>query len=80
MGSHNPYEKVFLEQILGNNHFDKTTISMDTGYPTKVALEGYALFEEPSKPEVILDDFIDEEIADMDKPLLISNIQKFHDL
>ena len=53
---------------------------MDTGYPTKVALEGYALFEEPSKPEVILDDFIDEEIADMDKPLIISNIQKFHDL
>lgn len=80
LGSHNPYEKVFLEQILGNNHFDKTTISMDTGYPTKVALEGYALFEEPSKPEVILDDFIDEEIADMDKPLIISNIQKFHDL
>ena len=80
LGSHKPYEKVYLERILSNDHFANTTISMDTGYPTKVAMEGYSLFKEPSKPDVILDDFIDEEIKDMNKDLIISNIQKFHDL
>ena len=70
LGSHCPYEKVFYM-------YDPIT-TMDTGYPVKCAIEGYELFKEPHKPNIIIDEFLDKELDCKD--LIAKNVTIFRDL
>ena len=67
LGSHCPVEKIYY------NDFQ----TMDTGYPVKCGIAGYKLFEEPEKPEIIIDEFLNEELTKQTKTLIISNIEEF---
>jgi hypothetical protein len=70
LGSHCPYEKVFYM-------YDPIN-TMDTGYPVKCAIEGYKLFKEPHKPNIIIDDFLNK---DLDcKELIADNVSTFKNL
>lgn len=71
LGSHCPLEKRFHPGLI------KT---MDTGYPVKCAIEGYKLFEEPKKPDIIIDEFMTTELSDLQKSLIDWNINKFKSL
>lgn len=51
--------------------------TMDTGYPVKCAIAGYELFSEPHKPDIIIDDFLDDNLSEPTKELIRSNIYKF---
>lgn len=72
LGSHCPFEKCFysLDNIK----------SMDTGYPVKCAIEGHKLFEEPSKPNIIIDDFVNTNIYASTRELIMNNVWKFKTL
>lgn len=72
LGSHCPREKSLY------NHLGCDFIrSMDTGYPVKCGIAGHALGSEPQKPDIIIDDFMEEEIPDTTKNLIKHNILKF---
>lgn len=71
LGSHCPYEKFFYTNI---------ATSMDTGYPVKCGIEGYRLFEEPHKPNIIIDDFLENELDESTKKLIIENIDIFKNI
>lgn len=70
LGSHCPYEVCYY----CNN--DKIK-SMDTGYPVKCAMEGYKLFEEPHKPNIIIDDFINKSLDISEYDLIMANMCRF---
>lgn len=70
LGSHDPVEKVFYMD------FD----SMDTGYPVKCAIEGYTLGQEPHKPNVIIDEFLNEDLPLHMKLLITHNVSIFRAL
>lgn len=70
LGSHNPYEKHFIEPLQIVN-------SMDTGYPVKCGIAGYELGKEPGKPDIIIDEFLDEPLTKDAKKLIAMNIKKF---
>lgn len=72
LGSHQPLEKHFYND--GSFRFIKT---MDTGYPVKCAIAGYRLGEEPHKPDVIIDDFLNKELDDKTRHLITQNVEKF---
>lgn len=69
LGSHHPYEKRYY----GFN-------SMDTGYPVKCGIEGYELFKEPQKPDVLIDDFVDKDLSRQTKSLIYDNVMGFKNL
>ena len=50
---------------------------MDTGYPVKCAIEGYELFKEPYKPNIIIDEFLNKELRFDCKQLICNNVTKF---
>lgn len=68
LGSHCPLEKSYYKN-LGID-------TMDTGYPVKCAIAGYELFKEPKKPEIIIDDFMTDDLSDK-KELIRYNVTKF---
>jgi hypothetical protein len=70
LGSHDPIEKIFYMD------FD----SMDTGYPVKCAIEGYCLGQEPHKPNVIIDEFLDNNLPTSMKDMIIRNVSIFRSL
>ena len=70
LGSHCPLEKIFYKD------FD----SMDTGYPVKCAYVGDVLFEEKSKPNVIIDEFLYDDLDVETKNIIVLNIEKFKKL
>jgi hypothetical protein len=70
LGSHCPLEKIFYKD------FD----SMDTGYPVKCAYVGDVLFEEKNKPNVIIDEFLNDDLDIETKNIIVLNIEKFKKL
>ena len=50
---------------------------MDTGYPVKCAIEGIELGKEKKKPNIIIDDFLNEELSKFTKDLIEKNVNKF---
>ena len=70
LGSHCPAEKLYYKDIIQIK-------TMDTGYPVKCAIEGYELFKEPKKPEIIIDDFMNDELKFDCKQLIRDNVTKF---
>lgn len=75
LGSHCPFEKRLYEEA----GFDFIK-SIDTGYPVKCAIAGYELFKEPSKPNIIIDDFMTTPLTENQKALIDLNINKFKSL
>jgi uncharacterized protein (UPF0333 family) len=49
---------------------------MDTGYPVKLAIVGQVLGNEKEKPNIIIDEFYEEELPTETKILIESNIKK----
>ena len=70
LGSHKPLEKFYEHDF----EFIKT---MDTGYPVKCGIAGYEIGKEPQKPDVIIDDFLNEDISVETRKLISYNIQTF---
>lgn len=67
LGSHCPLEKMFY----------KNYQTMDTGYPVKLAMVGDELFKEKSKPNIIIDEFLEKELDNKTRELIKDNIKKF---
>lgn len=70
LGSHCPLEKIFYKDFY----------SIDTSYPVKLGIKNIELFEEQSKPDIILDDFIDIKFDNNIKYIIKNNIKKFKNL
>lgn len=70
LGSHHPLEKHFYNSM-------EWIKSMDTSYPVKCALEGHVLFNEPHKPDSVIDDWLTQEIDPKTRQLIVYNVQKF---
>lgn len=70
LGSHCPAEKIYYKTI-------KSIKTMDTGYPVKCAYVGDVLFQEKSKPEVIIDDFFESDLNNDIKTLIETNVKTF---
>ena len=71
LGSHCPLEKPFYNHLID---------SMDTGYPVKCGIAGYKLLNEPHKPNIIIDDFLEDKLDETKKALIISNIETFKNM
>lgn len=71
LGSHCPAEKVFHKDYIH---------TIDTGYPVKCGIAGYKMFEEPAKPDIIIDDFMTTELTATQQSLIDMNINKFKNL
>ena len=74
LGSHCPAEKAYLNILFD---FDNDNVTMDTGYPVKCAMSGVELGKEKSKPYIIIDDFIHDNIPDVIQRLIEKNIKIF---
>jgi hypothetical protein len=70
LGSHCPMEK----KLYGD--YIKT---IDTGYPVKCGIAGCELEEEPTKPDIIIDDFMTKRLSQKTKDLIIRNVNKFRE-
>ena len=70
LGSHCPLEKLFYKDLY----------SMDTGYPVKLGITECNMFEEKSKPNIIIDEFLDDKLTENQINTIISNIQKFKNI
>lgn len=71
LGSHCPIEKFFYNYIVN---------SMDTGYPVKCGIAGYELLKEPHKPNIIIDDFLEDKLDESKKSLIEKNIEVFKNM
>ena len=71
LGSHCPFEKMFYGDEID---------TMDTGYPVKCAIVGEKLGEEKCKPNVIIDEFLDNELDDQTIRLITGNVTIFRNL
>lgn len=73
LGSHCPVEKKYFNELLK----DVENVSMDTGYPVKLAIEGEVLGTEKAKPKTIIDDFMHDKFSKKKKNLIESNVNIF---
>lgn len=71
LGSHCPAEKAYHPGWI------KT---IDTGYPVKCGIAGYTMFEEPEKPNIIIDDFMTTELDEVQRNRIIQNVNTFKNL
>lgn len=71
LGSHCPAEKAFHKDYVH---------TIDTGYPVKCGIACYKMFEEPAKPNIIIDDFMTTELTAEQQALIDTNINKFKNL
>ena len=73
LGSHCPAEKKYLKTLFSK----KSAVSMDTGYPVKLAIEGETLGTELKKPSTIIDDFMHKEFSEDETKLIVDNVNIF---
>lgn len=71
LGSHCPFEKTFYGRVID---------TMDTGYPVKCAMEGIMLGYEKEKPNIIIDEFLEDELPDNVRMLIGLNVDIFRKL
>lgn len=71
LGSHCPFEKGYYNSMID---------SIDTGYPVKCAMMGYVLGEEPCKPNIIIDEFLNENLGVEVVDLISNNVSIFKEL
>ena len=70
LGSHCPLEKVFYRDFN----------SMDTGYPVKCGVKGISLGSESSKPDVIIDEFLNVDLDEDIKRMISLNVEIFRSM
>ena len=75
LGSHCPAEKAFYSIFFCG----MDNVSMDTGYPVKLAIQGEVLGKEKEKPNIIIDDFMENEIDPATVQLIEDNVNKFRE-
>lgn len=73
LGSHCPAEKKYLKTLFSSS----SNVSMDTGYPVKLAIEGKVLGTEKAKPKTIIDDFMYDKFSQETKKLIVDNVNIF---
>ena len=73
LGSHCPAEKKYLKTLFSDN--DK--VSMDTGYPVKLAINYEVLGEEKKKPNIIIDDFMHDKFDNREQKFIADNVNIF---
>ena len=76
LGSHDPFEKVIYNMW----DWKDLVITMDTGYPVKCGIKGILLGSEESKPDVIIDEFLEEDLPQNIKECIEHNVAVFRDL
>lgn len=67
LGSHCPLEKVYY----------KNFNTMDTGYPVKCGIKGIVLRNEREKPNIIIDEFLEEELDQSVRDCIVTNVKIF---
>lgn len=78
LGSHDPFEKTIYNMLTIEP--SGMTFTMDTGYPVKCGIKGVQLGKEKTKPEVIIDEFLDKNLSESTKRCIINNVTIFRDL
>ena len=73
LGSHCPAEKKYLKTLFS----ECDRVSMDTGYPVKLAIEHEILGTEKSKPKTIIDDFMHNDFSFEEQKLIEDNVKTF---
>ena len=73
LGSHCPAEKAYYTTLFP----EAKNITMDTGYPVKLAIQGQTLGTERKKPSTIIDDFMDAALDPLTTKLIEENVNKF---
>ena len=73
LGTHCPYEKHFYTNM-------PNIISMDSGYPVKLGIKNIKLGEELSKPDIIIDKFINDTLTNNTINIIKNNINKFKNI
>jgi hypothetical protein len=71
LGSHCPFEKKYYGFIVD---------TMDTGYPVKCAMNGVMLGYESEKPNIIIDEFLDQDLPENAKNLISRNVAIFRNM
>ena len=69
LGSHMPKEKSWYHEGIVK--------TFDTAYPVKCAIANWPLENEPEKPNIIIDDFLNAKLTNTQKMLIDLNMQKF---
>lgn len=70
LGSHCPLEKIFYNVCQ----------TMDTGYPVKLGMKGEQLLKESKKPNIIIDEFLNDDLDPYIRERIILNVMKFKGL
>lgn len=78
LGSHDPFEKVIYNMWIPD--LQGLPITMDTGYPVKCGIKGVQIGMEVSKPDVIIDEFLEKELDESIKYRIEENVKIFRDL
>jgi hypothetical protein len=55
-------------------------LTMDTGYPVKCGIKGIQIGMEETKPDVIIDEFLEKELDENIKYRIEENVKIFRDL
>ena len=76
LGSHDPFEKVIYNMW----DWKDLMLTMDTGYPVKCGIKGILLGTEKSKPDVIIDEFLEEDLPLSIQYHIEHNVTVFRDL
>ena len=71
LGSHCPFEKMF---------YGDEVDTMDTGYPVKLGMKGEQLLKESKKPNIIIDEFLNDDLDPYIRERIILNVMKFKGL
>lgn len=76
LGSHDPFEKVIYKMW----DWKDLMLTMDTGYPVKCGIKGVQIGMEETKPDVIIDEFLEKDLDESIKYRIEENVKIFRDL
>jgi hypothetical protein len=78
LGSHDPYEKAIYG--MWRTQLKDGMMTMDTGYPVKCGIQGVMLGREKAKPDVIIDEFLENDLSEKVRDCIEMNVKIFRDL
>lgn len=78
LGSHDPYEKAIYG--MWRVQMKDGIMTMDTGYPVKCGIQGIMLGREKSKPDVIIDEFLEDDLSEKVRDCIEMNVKIFRDI
>ena len=78
LGSHDPYEKAIYG--MWRTQLKDGIMTMDTGYPVKCGIQGIMLGREKTKPDVIIDEFLEDDLSEKVRDCIEMNVKIFRDI